>query len=288
MLLTSAIVLTSALVLRRAAHALILRGLRAPRLAHHRTPADVGLSAQSVRLPTADNKTLFAWFVSASVPVPAPTVLVMHGWGANASLMLPALAPLHAAGFSVMLMDARCHGQSDDAPFTSLPRFAEDIEAGMDWLQRQPAVDSKRIAIMGHSVGAGAALLCATRRNDVRAVISLSAFAHPREVMRTFLAEAHIPYPVVGWYVMRHVQVVIGARFDDIAPLTSIARLRCRVLLVHGSEDELVPVANVKRLLAAGSADRVQCLCVKGGHDPSAALTVHLPELLDFLHRAGL
>jgi len=248
----------------------------------------VGLSAQSVRLPTAEGKTLFAWFVPVPGQLAAPAVVVMHGWGANASLMLPALAPLHAAGFAVLLLDARCHGQSDDAAFTSLPRFAEDIEAGLDWLRQQPSVDSQRLAVMGHSVGAGAALLCATRRPDVRAVISLSAFAHPREIMRTFLAEAHIPYLVLGWYVMRHVQAVIGARFDAIAPLASMARLRCPVLLVHGSDDALVPFADAQRLLAAGPEGQVQCLRVSGGHDPSAALEAHLPALVGFLQQAFL
>ena len=286
MLLTGALLVTGTLALRSLAHALILRGLRAPRLAHQRTPTDVGLSAESIRLPTADGKTLFAWFVPLPGRTPAPAVVVMHGWGANASLMLPALAPLHAAGFAVLLLDARCHGQSDDAAFTSLPRFAEDIEAGLDWLRQQPAVDAQRLAIMGHSVGAGAALLTATRRPDVRAVISLSAFAHPREIMRSYLAEAHIPYPVLGWYVMRHVQAVIGARFDDIAPLASMARLRCPVLLVHGSDDEQVPFTDAQRLLAAGSAGQVQCLRVESGHDPSAALKAHLPTLVDFLQQA--
>ena len=276
------------LVLRLAAHALILRGLRAPRLAHQRTPADVGLTAQTVRLPVAEGKTLFAWFVPVPSQVLSPAVVVMHGWGANASLMLPALAPLHAAGFAVLLIDARCHGESDDAPFTSLPRFTEDIEAGLDWLHQQAEVDASRLAVMGHSVGAGAALLCATHRDDVRAVVSLSAFAHPREVMRNLLAQVRIPYPVIGWYVVRHVQSVIGARFDDIAPLTSMGKLRCPVLLVHGKQDELVPFADAQCLQAAGlsASGRVQCLAVAGGHDPSEALAEHLPALMVFLQAA--
>ena len=286
MWLSAAIVLTSALALRRGAHALILRGLRAPRLAHQRTPADMGLAAQAIRLPAAQGKTLFAWFIPVPVPTPSPAVVVMHGWGANASLMLPALAPLHAAGFAVLLIDARCHGQSDGAPFTSLPRFAEDIETGLDWLHQQASIDPTRLAVMGHSVGAGAALLCATRRPDVRAVVSLSAFAHPREIMRSFLAEARIPYLVLGWYVMRHVQAVIGARFDDIAPLRSMARLRCPVLLVHGTEDTVVPLADAQRLLAAGPPNLVQCLQVSGGHDPSEALVEHVPVLMAFLQAA--
>ena len=141
---------------------------------------------------------------------------------------------------------------------------------------------------MGHSVGAGAALLCATRRDDVRAVVSLSAFAHPREVMRNLLAQVRIPYPVIGWYVVRHVQSVIGARFDDIAPLTSMGKLRCPVLLVHGKQDELVPFADAQCLQAAGlsASGRVQCLAVAGGHDPSEALAEHLPALMVFLQAA--
>ena len=188
----------------------------------------------------------------------------------------------------MLLLDARCHGQSDAAAFTSLPRFAEDIEAGLDWMRQQNTVDARRLAVMGHSVGAGAALLCATRRTDVRAVISLSAFAHPREIMRTFLADAHIPYPVFGWYVMRHVQAVIGARFDAIAPLTSMTRMRCPVLLVHGSDDAVVPFADAQRLLAAGPAGLAQSLTVEGGHDLSTALEAHLPTLVGFLQQAFL
>jgi pimeloyl-ACP methyl ester carboxylesterase len=286
MILTGLFVLACVLTLRGAAHVLILRGLRAPRLAHQRTPTDLGIFAQEVRLPTAQKKTLFAWFAPAPCQAPSPAVVVMHGWGANASLMLPALGPLHSAGFAVLLVDARCHGLSDDANFTSLPRFAEDIEAGLDWLRQQTSVDVDRLAIMGHSVGAGAALLCATRRPDVRCVVSLSAFAHPRDIMRSYLAQAHIPYPILGWYVIHHVQQVIGVCFDSIAPLTSMARLRCPVLLVHGSADEVVPFTDAQRLLWAAPASQVQFLCVNGGHDPTAALDAHLPTLIEFFQKA--
>ena len=272
--------------LRQGVHAQILRRLRAPRLPHHSAPSALGLDAQPLRLLTADGKTLFAWFVPAPGTAPAPAVVVMHGWGVNASFMLPVAPPLHAAGFAVLLIDARCHGDSDDEDFTSLPRFAEDIETGLDWLKQQPGVDSARLAVMGHSVGAGAALLCAARRTDVRAVVSLSAFAHPREVMLRFMAEAHIPYPVLGWYVLRHVQRVIGARFDDFAPLTSMRRIGCPVLLVHGTDDEVVPFEDARRLQAAGLQGTVQCLSVTGGHDPTQAIEEHFPQLIEFLQRS--
>lgn len=286
MLLTAGLLATGVLALRGGVHALILRGLRAPRLPHVKTPATLGLEALSVRLPTANEKSLFAWFVPVPAVDRAPAVVLMHGWGANASLMLPALAPLHTAGFAVLLIDARCHGDSDDEAFTSLPRFAEDIEAGLDWLQQQSGVDGQRLAVMGHSVGAAAALLCATRRDDLRAVVSLSAFAHPREVMCRLLTKVHIPYPLLGWYVLHHVQRVIGARFDDFAPIASVARARCPVLLVHGTDDQMVPFDDARRLQAAGLPGAVQCLPVPGGHDPTQALDEHMPEVIGFLLRS--
>lgn len=272
--------------LRQGVQAQILRRLRAPRLPHPSAPSALGLDAQPLRLRTAGGKTLFAWWVPAPGAAPAPAVVVMHGWGVNASFMLPAAPPLHAAGFAVLLIDARCHGASDDEDFTSLPRFAEDIETGLDWLKQQPGVDSARLAVMGHSVGAGAALLCAARRTDVRAVVSLSAFAHPREVMLRMLAQAHIPYPVLGGYVLRHVQRVIGASFDDFAPLTSMGQIRCPVLLVHGTNDKVVPFEDARRLQAAGLQGTVQCLRVDGGHDPSQAIEEHFPQLIEFLQRS--
>lgn len=268
---------------RAAAHALILRGLRAPRVAAQVNPQDLGFAARPVHLPGPNGKTLFAWFIPALGVAQAPAVLVMHGWGANASMMLSSAAPLSDAGFALLLIDARCHGASEDEAFTSLPRFAEDIEAGLDWLALAPQVDATRMAVIGHSVGAGAALLSATLRADIRAVISISAFAHPYEVMRRFLATHHIPYFAVGWYVLRHVQHVIGARFDDIAPLRSIAHVRCPVLLVHGKDDDMVPFEDARRLLAAGRAGQVELLAVDGRHDPIEALQAEQRQLVGFL-----
>lgn len=269
--------------LRAAAHALILKGLRAPRVAALTRPEALGLMAQAVNIAGPNGKTLFAWFVSVHGVPTSPAVLVMHGWGANASMMLPSVAPLTGAGFAVLLLDARCHGASADEAFASLPRFAQDIEAGLDWLARQAQVDAARLAVIGHSVGAGAALLSATRRDDIRAVVSISAFAHPEEVMRRLLAAHHIPYFGVGWYVLRHVQCVIGARFDDIAPIRSMTRVRCPVLLVHGEDDDMVPFDDARRLLAAGPMGRVQLLALPGQHDPTESLQTEQSRLLMFL-----
>ncbi len=273
------------------AHRAILHGLRAPRLSHRAGAAPPALPQATVRevaIAGPRGRRLFGRLISSPRPQAggASAVLVMHGWGANSAMMWPVVPPLHAAGFAVLLIDARCHGNSDDEAFTSMPRFAEDIAAGLVWLREQPGIAPDRIALLGHSVGAGAALLHAAHHHDVRAVVSLSAFAHPREMMRRFMAEKRVPYPVVGWYVMHHVQRVIGASFDAIAPQTTIARVRCPVLLVHGRADIDVPVADAHRLHAA--AGRSRLLLVDGTHDLREALTPYAAVLTDFLKAACL
>lgn len=270
-------------------HLAILRGLRAPRVPHDLAKAHPGVAAdrvREVRIPGPRGKTISGWLVSPpdTFERPLPAVLVMHGWGANAAMMWPVVPPLHEAGFAVLLIDARCHGRSDDEAFTSMPRFAEDIAAGLGWLRRQPGIAADRLALLGHSVGAAACLLHASRHHDVRAVVSLSAFAHPHEVMRAFMAEKHVPYPVVGWYVMRHVQRVIGARFDHIAPVNTINKVQCPVLVVHGREDSVVPSGDAVRLVS--NSDRAHLLHLDGDHDLREALAPHAATVVGFLRTA--
>lgn len=268
--------------------AAIVRSFRAPPLAHATSPAGLGLPSREVAIASARHTQLFAWLIAAPSGLPAPAVLVMHGWGANAALMLPSVRPLHEAGFAVLLIDARCHGRSDDDDFSSLPRFAEDIEHALDWLATQPEVDPDRIALLGHSLGAGAVLLVATRRRDVAAVVSVSAFAHPREVMRRLLAHHHLPFVPVGWVVLHQVQRLIGHRFDAIAPVRSIASVHCPVLLAHGRDDAIVPFDDARRLLAAGlgAGRQVRLLALEGGHEVSDALLQQQAAVLDFLAQA--
>lgn len=266
-------------------HALIRWSLRAPRILEHATPESVGLKYSEAQIPGANGKSLFAWFIPAPGDGAAPALVVLHGWGGNAETMLPLAAPLHRAGYALLFIDARSHGRSDMDTFSSMPRFAEDIDHALYWLKWQPGVTSERIGIIGHSVGGAAALLAASRRDDLAAVVCIATFAHPRTVMRRLLAAWRVPYVPFGWYILQYVQHVIGQRFDDIAPLNTIARLRCPVLLIHGNEDATVPVAEAQALYARhrGTADRL--LVVKGSHDSYQDLERQIGDLTGFLDK---
>jgi dipeptidyl aminopeptidase/acylaminoacyl peptidase len=239
---------------------------------------------REVALPTANGKQLFAWFIPADQPGPA--LVVMHGWGGNAEMMLPLAAPLHAAGYALLLLDARCHGRSDGDTFASLPRFAEDIEAGLRWLAKQPTVNPQALGVIGHSVGAGAALLAASRLSSIRVVVSLAAFAHPARMMRRWLAAKRIPHWPLGAYILAYVQRVIGYRFDAIAPCNTISRIACPVLIVHGEADDTVPVSEAREIYAARRSDLVELLLIPGSHDDYGDIGLQMASVCDFLQRS--
>ncbi|MDD5031232.1 MAG: alpha/beta fold hydrolase [Rhodoferax sp.] len=89
------------------------------------------------------------------------TVVFMHGWSGNGSQLMSAARELHAQGWNVLLTDARSHGLSDTDTFSSLPRFAEDLDAALNWLLAQKAASHHPLVVLGHSLGAAAAILCA-------------------------------------------------------------------------------------------------------------------------------
>jgi dipeptidyl aminopeptidase/acylaminoacyl peptidase len=280
-----AVVVVAFAGLRLAAHHAIRASLAAPRVRETETPAALGLSFETVRIPTANGKSLHGWLIPVVTPVPAPVVVVVHGWGGNAQMMLPLAAPLHRAGFATLFIDTRCHGLSDGDSFASLPRFAEDASHACDWLAQRADIDARRIALLGHSVGAGAVLLAAARRGDVAAVVSISAFAHPVEVMGRWLTARRIP-AAPGRYVLSYVERVIGHRFDDIAPIHSITRVRCPVLLVHGEQDEVVPATDARRIHVAGRTAAVELLILPGSHESFADVDRELAAVVGFLRRA--
>ena len=261
---------------------LIRASLAAARVGERGAPD--GLPWCAVSIPTLRGKTLFGWFIAAGENSPA--LAVVHGWGGNAEMMLPLAAPLHAAGYALLLFDARGHGRSDGDTFASLPRFAEDLGQAVDWLQKQPAVDAARVGVVGHSVGAGAALLLASQRQDLAAVVSLAAFAHPAGIMRRWLALKRIPYWPLGAYILFYIQRVIGYRFDDIAPVNTIRAVNCSVLLAHGTEDDTVPASEAQEIHANRRDEQVHLLLMPGSHDEYGEIERHIGTVIGFLDAA--
>ena len=210
--------------------------------------------------------------------------MLLHGWGGNASTLLPAAQALHRAGYAVLLPESRNHGRSDRDSHSSLPRFAQDLDSALDWLRLQPGIDTSRVSALGHSVGGAAVLLSASRRHDLHAVVSVSAFAHPEQMMRSWLASRRVPYWPLGWLVNRYVERVIGARFDAIAPAHTLPLAQCPVLLVHGLQDSTVPIEDARWLWQHRAQAKVTLLECNGTHEAFDDMPEVTRNILEFLH----
>ncbi len=265
--------------------AMIHLGFRVPRNPEKTDPGRLGLVFQTVSIPTVSQKRLFGWLLP--VPGATSTLIILHGWGGNAEQMLPMALPFHQAGMNVLLVDARNHGRSDRSGFSSLPRFAEDLEKSIEWLKRTYPESSRKIALLGHSVGGGAVLFAASRRSDIDAVISVSAFAHPEWMMRRFLKRVHIPAPLIT-VVIRYAEWVIGYRYKEIAPINTICHIKCPVLLVHGKADRTVPVEDALTIERGCRRPYIKLLMVENaGHESVEKIKGHKEELLQFLQDSG-
>jgi len=246
-----------------------------PKRAAEQSPADLGLPETPIWLESVNGPRLHAWFIP--VEGRAPAVVVLHGWGGNAALMLPLAPHLHRAGFHALFLDARNHGFSEHDRFMSMPRFAEDLEVAADWLELR--ADVSCIGVIGHSVGAGAAILSASRSARFRSVVSVSSFAHPGEMMREQMSR--LPSLAVD-ALLGYIQRLISFRFDDIAPRNRIKLVRAPLMLVHGDSDEIVPIGSLHELSAA-RPDAEVLIVEGGGHSDLGPFDPYVPRILAFL-----
>jgi fermentation-respiration switch protein FrsA (DUF1100 family) len=157
-----------------------------------------------------------------------------------------------------------------------MPRFAEDLDVAVRYLRKRSDVTS--VAIIGHSVGASAAILAAATGTAPDAVIAVAALAHPGELM-----EAHfrIPRPVI-WTLLRAIEVIIGHRYREIASRNRVSEVTAPLLLVHGDKDEVIPIADAYEL--HHRSPHSELLIVPGGtHSDLDTFEPHFEDMARFL-----
>ncbi|BCX02203.1 MAG: hypothetical protein KatS3mg053_0141 [Candidatus Roseilinea sp.] len=109
-----------------------------------------------------------------------PAVLVVHGFSGNRQLMYGFGYTLAKNGYVAALIDFAGHGASLDrlpdsfAGDVQYRKLAANIAAALVHLRAQPFVDSERVAILGHSMGASAVSRYGSTHEDVPATIALS------------------------------------------------------------------------------------------------------------------
>jgi alpha-beta hydrolase superfamily lysophospholipase len=106
----------------------------------------------------------------------APAVLLVHGYTADRASLGVLARRLARNGYAALAIDVRGHG-ANRRGFTQDLEGAglfEDLAAAADWLRGSSYVDGSRLAVIGHSMGAGAALRFAERDVALDAAVMIS------------------------------------------------------------------------------------------------------------------
>lgn len=238
----------------------IHRGFKAPVIKNLKTPQDMKYEYENVSFQTRNDKTLSGWWIMNTEPSDH-TVILLHGWGANKSLMLPLTKPFIDMGLNVFLFDARNHGDSAKDGISSMPKFSEDLTRAIEFVKNSYPDQAVTTTILGHSVGAAASLLTAVNTDRIDSIILLACFAHPQAVINRYLHKLRF-IPGMVWLVSFYVQKVIGHSFDSIAPVNSIQKINKPLLLIHGKRDNIIPIHDHKRLCSFANSNLSECIAL--------------------------
>ena len=208
---------------------------------------------------------------------PKPTVLLLHGCpGLEKNLDLA--VRLRDAGWNAMAFHYRgCWGSAGRYDLRTIPR---DVTAAIDYLARCPQVDAGRIAVLGHSLGGWAALVTAAAEPRLRAVAVYGAAARLGASLRLSPDELDAEY--TRFLVTTPEE--FAAQRDDVAERMDAVEAAAAIgprplLVVHGTQDRSVPVAQARELAArAGSSCRY--VEVAGANH---AFAWHRAELADLI-----
>lgn len=250
------------------------------------TPARYALDFTSVSVPTSAGKQLFGWYIPCDSTNKRPGIVILHGWGGNASNLLTFAPVLHNNGYNLLFLDASNHGKSDSNSRTSMLQFSQDIDDGLDWLGKQYGVDPESLIVMGHSNAAAGALLLASQR-QLQGVIAVSAFPHTVPFLKQWIrTNTRIPYWPIGWLVVHYMQFRLGCKYDKIAPVNTIKDISCPILFVHGENDLLASIPDMQQVLFNATNKQTELFSVsKAGHESLRIFRTNAcDKVVKFLH----
>ena len=244
---------------------LMIKGYKNSPRPHRISPGNYDISCEEVRIPTKNNRMLYGWWIPVHPECNEtyPTVILVHGWNRNLERLVPYIKQLYGKGYNLLAFDSRNHGSSDPDGYSSMLKFAEDIFASVDFLKTRPCADNNRVGVIGLSIGGAASIYASAHDKRIKKVITVGAFANPEDIMASEFKKRKVPYPLV-WLFLKFVQFRIKVSFDEIAPVNNIKKPEAEILLVHGTNDDVVPYTEAEKLLSASDKEKVQLLTLPG------------------------
>jgi len=239
------------------------------------TPAAAGLAYEDIRTRTEDGLDLRGWFIPAGDPAAGSgrrplTLLVFHGNAETMASGIVLAARAHATGYATALAEYRGYAGNPGSP--SEEGIGMDGDAWLRSIARRADIDPGRLVAWGRSIGGSPAVRLAAG-GKVAALVLESPFSSARDLLRD---QGAWPLWALSW---------LGAyRFDQAQQIRSV---HAPLLVIHGTRDEVAPLAHGRRLYALAPGARSFVAIEGGGHND--LWSAHADEVWsgaeDFLRR---
>ena len=199
---------------------------------------------KDVYIQSKDNLKLHATFFPQGDK--KKVVIAFHGYTSQGMSDYIGLSDYYMKnGYSMLLPDARAHGQSEGeyVGFGCLDRW--DALEWICWAIRECGNDVK-IILHGTSMGGATVLMTSALKlpQQVKGVVSDCAFTSPKEVFTHVL---HNMYHLPAFPVIQLSNIVnkrnAGYGMDECNAAREIKKTRIPVLMIHGDADTFVPVS---------------------------------------------
>lgn len=193
-----------------------------------------------IKLPVTNQEEISALYFPN--PDATFTLLYIHGNAEDLGDIRPRLEQLQQSGLSVFAYDYRGYGTSDGHPSES--NAYEDAKQAYAYLTKELGVKPNRLLVQGRSLGGGSAVYLATQY-PVAGVILESTF--------TSIFRVVVPIPILP--------------FDKFTSLDRLKQVKAPVLVMHGENDQVIPIEQGRRLFEAASGPKRSLWVAEAGHN---------------------
>jgi alpha-beta hydrolase superfamily lysophospholipase len=217
-----------------------------------------------IALTTSDGVRLAAsYFPSQN----RATIILLHGYKANRSTMLPIAIMLIRHGYGVIIPDFRGHGESEGQLITFGHDEVRDVEAAFQYLLTRSEVDPERIGLLGNSMGSATALLYAAENPAIKAVVAQSPYATLKDMVQANVRRLNLPTFPLAPMMLFFIERKFGFPANTVAPIRHIAQISPRpVLILMGGKDTWVNPGGGQQLYAAAGEPRELWFDPEMGH----------------------
>lgn len=242
---------------------------------------------ENVAMRTRDGLQLKGWFFK--VKDEAPTIVFIHGHNDNRFQGFLRAKGLLQNGMNVLTFDLRGHGESQGSYCTYGYYEKNDIAAVLDYLETRHDIDTRRFYLMGSSMGAAIAIQAAEDPR-VKAVIAEGPYANLREVALRYatlfgLIPKFVVYPAAE-VALRLGERVAGFHVSQIEVSNCAKKVRCPILLIHGTSDWQIPCYHSERIFANVGSQKYLWLVEKARHDKCYRVSgeEYIKRICDFIN----